>query len=106
MNNAGFLLAKRVYILIARHSMNGAGLIYQQKYGEDLRTLHGRKCTSHMEFFEICIYTGNENRWLAIRRKWQFVRGYDQPIHGSCAIYFPGGIDFAPPNIVALPSYP
>ena len=21
------------------------------------------------------------------------VRGYDKPIHGSCAIYFPGGID-------------
>ena len=20
------------------------------------------------------------------------VRGYDRPIHGSCAIYFPGGI--------------
>ena len=37
------------------------------------------------------IYTG-ENRWLATPKRWRFVRGHDKPIHGSCAIYFPGGI--------------
>ena len=34
----------------------------------------------------------SESRWLATPKRWQFVRGYDKPIHGSCAIYFPGGM--------------
>ena len=25
-------------------------------------------------------------------KRWRKVRGYDKPIHGSCGIYFPGGI--------------
>ena len=28
----------------------------------------------------------------ATPKRWRFVRGHDKPIHGSCAIYFPGGI--------------
>ena len=32
-------------------------------------------------------------RWRnATPKRWPFGRGYDKPIHGSCAIYFPGGI--------------
>jgi len=30
--------------------------------------------------------------WLATPKRWRFVRGHDKPIHGSCAMYFPGGI--------------
>ncbi len=30
----------------------------------------------------------------ATPKRWRFVRGYDTSIHGSCAIYFPGGIYF------------
>ena len=26
-------------------------------------------------------------------KRWRFVRGHDEPIHESCAIYFRGGID-------------
>ena len=33
-----------------------------------------------------------KDRWLATPKRWRFVRGHDKPIHGSCAIYFPGGI--------------
>ena len=31
----------------------------------------------------------------ATPKRWRFVRGHDKPIHGSCAIYFPGGINEA-----------
>ena len=34
----------------------------------------------------------NESTWLATPKRWRFVRGRDKTIHGSCAIYFPGGI--------------
>ena len=33
-----------------------------------------------------------ERRWLATPKRWGFVRNPDKPIHGSCTIYFPGGI--------------
>ena len=42
---------------------------------------------SHREWFH-----HSEGRWLAITKRWRFVRGPDKPIHGSCTIYFPGGI--------------
>ena len=29
----------------------------------------------------------------ATPKRWRIVRGHDKPIHGGCAIYFPGGID-------------
>ena len=28
----------------------------------------------------------------ATPKRWRFVRSHDKPIHGSCAIYFPGGM--------------
>ena len=28
----------------------------------------------------------SESRWLATPKRWRFVRGYDKPIDGSCAI--------------------
>ena len=34
----------------------------------------------------------SESRWRNYP-KGGLVRGYDKPIHGSCAIYFPGGIE-------------
>ena len=36
-----------------------------------------------------------ESRKFATPKRWRFVRGHDTPIHGSCAIYFPGGIYIA-----------
>ena len=32
-----------------------------------------------------------QSRWLATPKRWRIVRGHDKLIHGSCAIYFPGG---------------
>lgn len=38
---------------------------------------------------DLCIYIHrSERRW----RNGGSVRGHDKPVHGSCAIYFPGGI--------------
>ena len=34
----------------------------------------------------------SESRWLATPKRWLSFRGHDKPIHGSCAIYFSGGI--------------
>ena len=33
------------------------------------------------------------------------VRGHYKPIHGSCAIYFPGGTDFVPRFLTGLDSH-
>lgn len=34
----------------------------------------------------------SESRWLVTPKRWRFVRGFDNPMHGSVAVYFPGGI--------------
>ena len=36
----------------------------------------------------------NQHQYIYIYtpKRWRFVRGHDRPIHGSCAIYFPGGV--------------
>ncbi len=44
-------------------------------------------------WIQICVHH-SESRWLATPKRWRFVRGHDKPMHGSCAIYFPGGIIF------------
>ena len=40
-----------------------------------------------------------ENRWRATHKRWRFVRGHDKPIHGSSAIYFPGGLEKLLPTL-------
>ena len=42
----------------------------------------------------------------ATPKRWRFVRGHDKPIHGSCAIYFPGGIDSLLRYLVVSPLFP
>ena len=48
---------------------------------------------SKVHFFQVWNLQSGESRWHnATPKRWQLLRSHDKAIHGSCAIYFPGGI--------------